>query len=304
MVKNITILNGHEPTELIPELTKTAKKKGLTVDSIHTADCLIAIGFAGENSVSVIHKNHIVSTKENAFVIRRGNKDTYRAYLLGQIWEQEAPIFADEATLLSDKSANKITTTVLLPLFSVAVPKSLILDVNAYEVNRAFVEKTINFPAVVKKTGAKGKNVWKVNDVEELEQKLRINNELTLIQEYIPNTYDIRVFVFNNKVIAAIKRHSADGFYNNLSQGGRGEKAELTKEERQTCIKAAKVAKLKVAGVDLVRSERGPLVFEVNKSPQMDIFSPFAGFDILEAYCNEVVASLTKNRSQTKDKRS
>jgi ribosomal protein S6--L-glutamate ligase len=133
-----------------------------------------------------------------------------------------------------------------------------------------------------------------VEDKASLETHIKQDSELTLIQEYIPNDHDIRVFVFDGKIIAAIKRSSSDGFYNNVSQGGKPEKIPISAEEESICIGAAEKAELRVAGVDLVRTERGPLVFEVNKAPQMDIFSPAAGFDVERVYSNVVLDDLSR----------
>jgi len=91
-----------------------------------------------------------------------------------------------------------------------------------------------------------------------------------LIQEYIKeaNGADIRCFVLGNKVVAAMKRQSTTGdFRSNLHRGGLGTPVEITEEERKTAINAAKVMGLSLAGVDLLRSDRGPLVMEVNSSP-------------------------------------
>ena len=95
-----------------------------------------------------------------------------------------------------------------------------------------------------------------------------------LLQEFVKESagMDIRVFVVGGKVIASMKRQSLDDdFRSNLHQGGAGEKVKLTDEERKTAIKAAKSMGLNLAGVDLMRSERGPLVLEVNSSPGFGI---------------------------------
>lgn len=83
---------------------------------------------------------------------------------------------------------------------------------------------------------------------------------------------DIRVFVVGGKVVASMKRQSLDDdFRSNLHQGGAGEKIKLTDEERKVAIKAARSMGLNMCGVDLMRSERGPLVLEVNSSPGFGI---------------------------------
>jgi ribosomal protein S6--L-glutamate ligase len=91
-----------------------------------------------------------------------------------------------------------------------------------------------------------------------------------LVQEYIKEAggADIRCFIVGGKVIAAMKRQGAKGeFRSNLHRGGKAEKIDLSPEENQTAIAAAKAMGLKVAGVDLLRSNHGPVVMEVNSSP-------------------------------------
>lgn len=94
-----------------------------------------------------------------------------------------------------------------------------------------------------------------------------------LVQEYIAESKgaDIRCIVLGKKVIAAMERQGIDGeFRSNLHRGGKAKKITITAEERKTAIKAAKIMGLNLAGVDLLRSARGPLVIEVNSSPGLE----------------------------------
>lgn len=94
-----------------------------------------------------------------------------------------------------------------------------------------------------------------------------------LIQEYIKESQgaDIRCFVIGNLVVASMKRQAPPGeFRSNLHRGGFGAPVKITKEERETAVNAAKIMGLRLAGVDLLRSNRGPLVMEVNSSPGLE----------------------------------
>lgn len=95
-----------------------------------------------------------------------------------------------------------------------------------------------------------------------------------LLQEFVKESAgeDIRAFVVGNKVVASMRRKSLDDeFRSNLHQGGTGEAIKLTDEERKTALKAAKTMGLPICGVDMMRSNRGPLVLEVNSSPGLGI---------------------------------
>ncbi len=94
-----------------------------------------------------------------------------------------------------------------------------------------------------------------------------------LIQQYIKEAggADIRAFVVDGKVVAAMKRQGAPGeFRSNLHQGGSAEVVKLTSKERATAIRAAKTMNLDIAGVDMIQSEEGPMVLEVNSSPGLE----------------------------------
>ncbi len=104
-----------------------------------------------------------------------------------------------------------------------------------------------------------------------------------LVQEFIKEAQgtDIRCLVVGNKVVAAMKRQAEEGeFRSNLHRGGKAVRIKLTKEERSTAIKAARVMGLSLAGVDLLRSESGPKVLEVNSSPGLEGIETVTGKDI------------------------
>ena len=94
-----------------------------------------------------------------------------------------------------------------------------------------------------------------------------------LVQEYIQEAggADVRCFVIGGRVIAAMERRARPGeFRSNLHRGGTATKARLTPEERSTAVRAAKAMGLSVAGVDILRSNHGPVVMEVNSSPGLE----------------------------------
>ena len=104
-----------------------------------------------------------------------------------------------------------------------------------------------------------------------------------LVQEFIAEASgsDLRCFVVGGKVVAAMKRKARPGeFRSNLHRGGSATKATLTAAETDTAIRAAKVMGLNVAGVDLLRARRGPLVLEVNSSPGLEGIETATGVDV------------------------
>ncbi len=104
-----------------------------------------------------------------------------------------------------------------------------------------------------------------------------------MVQEYIKEAggADIRCLVVDGKVVAAMKRQAMPGeFRSNLHRGGSASIIKITPAERATAVNAAKVMGLNVAGVDLLRSERGPLVMEVNSSPGLEGIETATGKDV------------------------
>ncbi|MGL5082572.1 MAG: 30S ribosomal protein S6--L-glutamate ligase [Microcoleaceae cyanobacterium] len=122
-------------------------------------------------------------------------------------------------------------------------------------------------------------------------------NANILVQEYIKEAggADIRCFVIGERVVAAMKRQAVEGeFRSNLHRGGKAEKVKLTPEERLTAIRAAKIMGLKVAGVDLLRSNHGPVVMEVNSSPGLEGIEKATEVDVP----SKIIEFLEKNSTR------
>ena len=106
-----------------------------------------------------------------------------------------------------------------------------------------------------------------------------------LIQEFVSESsgQDIRAIVVGDKVVASMKRIAKPGeFRSNVHLGGKVEDYTLTAQEKESAIKAAKVLGLSVAGVDLIKSNRGPLVLEVNSSPGLEGIERATGIDVAD----------------------
>ena len=116
-----------------------------------------------------------------------------------------------------------------------------------------------------------------------------------LVQEFIAEAKgaDVRCFVVGGKVVAAMRRQASAGeFRSNLHRGGKASKVKLTPVEMDTALRAARVMGLGVAGVDLLRSKRGPLVLEVNSSPGLEGIEGATGVDVAGAIIDFLAASV------------
>jgi ribosomal protein S6--L-glutamate ligase len=124
-----------------------------------------------------------------------------------------------------------------------------------------------------------------------------------LVQEFIAEAKgaDIRCFVVGSRVVAAMRRQAKRGeFRSNLHRGGTAKSVELDDVETETAIRAARVLGLNVAGVDLLRSKRGPLVLEVNSSPGLEGIEAASGEDVAGAIIDYIDARLRLLRRRAK----
>lgn len=137
-------------------------------------------------------------------------------------------------------------------------------------------------------------------------------NANIMVQEFIKEAggADIRCLVVDGKVVASMKRQGAEGeFRSNLHRGGSATLIRLTPEERSTAVRAAKIMGLNVCGVDLLRSNHGPVVMEVNSSPGLEGIENASGKDIagmiiecIEKKVSPIKTSTNVSRTRTKGK--
>ena len=125
-----------------------------------------------------------------------------------------------------------------------------------------------------------------------------------VVQEFIAEAKgaDLRCFVVGDRVVAAMKRQAPKGdFRSNLHRGGTASKVRLSKAERQTALKAARCMGLNVAGVDILRSNQGPVVMEVNSSPGLEGIEAASEIDVADTIVQYLEQQVS--RHQTKQRR-
>ncbi len=126
-----------------------------------------------------------------------------------------------------------------------------------------------------------------------------------MVQEFIKEAggTDIRALVVGGKVVAAMKRTGAEGeFRSNLHRGGSANIVKLSPEERSTAIRAARSMGLNVCGVDMLRSNHGPVVMEVNSSPGLEGVEKATGIDIAGKIIEFIEKNATPGKTKTKGK--
>ena len=124
-----------------------------------------------------------------------------------------------------------------------------------------------------------------------------------MVQEYIAEAggADVRCFVIGDRVVAAMRRQAQPGeFRSNLHRGGSAETARISPAERRTAVAAARAMGLNVAGVDLIRSNHGPLVLEVNSSPGLEGIEDASGVDVASLIVDFIERNARRGRTRTR----
>lgn len=250
-------------------LVEAAEKRGHSVQVIDPLKCFMNI-----NSVdNKIHYQEKI-LQLDAVISRIGASVSFYGTSVVRQFEM-CGIYALNGSLAITRSRDKLRAHQILSR------KKLGMPITGFAHSTSNTEELIKLtggaPLVIKLLeGAQGKGVILAETQKAAESVIDAFRGLDahfLIQEYIEEAggADIRCFVIGEKVVATMMRKSQDGdFRSNLHSGGLAEKIKITPEERKTAVSAAKAMGLDVAGVDIIRSNRGPLVLEVNSSPGLE----------------------------------
>lgn len=183
------------------------------------------------------------------------------------------------------RSRDKLRTLQILSGTDVNIPKTAFAD--SPQDTKDMVQLVGGAPVVIKLLeGTQGVGVVLAETNKAAESVVNAFKSLKaniLVQEFIAESkgVDLRCFVIGEKVVAAMERHAAQGeFRANIHLGGTGHKAKITPEERKMAVKAAKAMDLRVAGVDIIRSSKGPMILEINSSPGLQGVEGATGKDI------------------------
>ncbi len=191
--------------------------------------------------------------------------------------------------------------------------KGIGLPITGFAHSVSDTEEMVNLvggaPLVIKLIeGTQGRGVVLAETKKAAESVIDAFHELDanfIVQEFIKEAAgsDIRCFVVGEKVVAAMMRTAKEGeFRSNLHRGGEAHLVKLTKEERATALQAARIMGLNMAGVDLLRSARGPVVMEVNSSPGLEGIEKSTGKDVAALVIEFIEKNAKPNKTRTKGK--
>jgi ribosomal protein S6--L-glutamate ligase len=210
----------------------------------------------------------------DAVIPRIGASVTFYGAAVVRQFEMMKVITAVESQALV-RSRDKLRSLQILARAGVGLPKTVFTNYSK-EVKK-IIESVGGAPLIVKLLeGTQGYGVVLAPTRKAAESIIEAFHSMkarVIVQEFIEEAKgaDIRAFVVDGKVVGAMKRQGKEGeFRSNLHQGGSGKLIKLTKQQRLTALTAAKVMGLPVAGVDMLESDHGPLVLEVNSSPGLE----------------------------------
>lgn len=223
----------------------------------------------------------------DAVVPRIGASYTFYGAALVRQFEMMG-VFATNDSQAITRSRDKLRAQQLLARAGVDLPATTFAHDARH--SRGLIDRVGGTPVIIKLLeGTQGVGVVLAETRKAAESVIGAFRQLDaniLVQEFIKEAGgdDLRAIVIGGKVVAAMERHAAPGeFRANLHQGGSAEQARLTPKERRTALTAAKALGLSVAGVDMLRSNRGPLVLEVNSSPGLEGVEKATGVDVAGA---------------------
>ncbi|MGK7394255.1 MAG: 30S ribosomal protein S6--L-glutamate ligase [Candidatus Cyclobacteriaceae bacterium M3_2C_046] len=194
------------------------------------------------------------------------------------------------------RSRDKLRSLQILSRAGLGMPKTAFTNFSKEEKN--LVEKVGGAPLIVKLLeGTQGLGVVMAETKKAAQSVIEAFHGLKariIVQEYIKESKgaDIRAFVVDGKVVGAMKRQGKEGeFRSNLHRGGKGELISLNRAEKNAALAAAKALELSIAGVDMLQSDRGPLILEVNSSPGLEGIEKATGIDI----AGKIIAYIERN---------
>ena len=272
----IAILSNGSANYSTKRLKECAESRGHQVDIIKYKNCYVSID---DKNPKVMYKGNEVKGYD-VFIPRIASHMTkYGTSVVRQLETSNPRAFFMNKSIAITRARDKLRSTQLLAKAGVTIPKT-VFSRNSTDIDN-LLEEIGGTPAIIKLArGTHGNGVVLAETKKAAKSVLQAfyltNSDGTnvLLQEFIKESAgtDIRAFVVGSQVVASMKRQSLDDdFRSNLHKGGLGEPIKLTTEEKRMAVKSAKAMGLLVAGVDLMRSNRGPLVLEVNASPGFGI---------------------------------
>ena len=281
-------------------MVEAATKRGHDIRVINTTRCYMNIT---SHRPQVFYKGEPVEDVD-AIIPRIGASITFYGAAVVRQFEMMGVWSLNESVAIV-RSRDKLRSLQILSRYGIGLPVTAF----AHDTRRAdeLIDMAGGAPVVIKLLeGTQGVGVvlGETRDsAKSVIQAFRGVNVNILIQEYIKESRgaDIRCLVVGGKVVAAMQRQGPGGeFRSNLHRGGTATKIRITPEERSTAVRAAKHLGLNVCGVDMLRSNHGPVVMEVNSSPGLEGIEAATGIDVAGKIIAFIESHAQPNKTKTR----
>jgi len=279
-------------------LAEAAEARGHVLDILNTTRCTVHIA---SHRPTITYNGNTLEGYD-AVIPRIGASITnYGTAVLRQF--EMAGVWSLNESVAIGRSRDKLRSMQIFAKYGLGLP----LTAYANDPKQAEeIIKAVNGPPVVIKLleGTQGIGVVlaeTMSSAKSVIEAFRGANVNILVQEFIKEAggTDIRALVVGGKVVAAMKRTgAADDFRSNLHRGGSAQIVKITPEERLTALRAAKHMGLNVCGVDMLRSNHGPVIMEVNSSPGLEGIENATGKDV----AGQIIDFIEKNAKPGKTK--
>ncbi|MGB4967526.1 MAG: RimK family alpha-L-glutamate ligase [Candidatus Saccharimonadales bacterium] len=276
----IAILSKGAANYTTKRLKEVAQTRGHDVKVINYAKCYMTM----EKSKPVVYYNGKALPKFDVIIPRIAQSYTKYGTAVVRQFEMQG-IFSTASSIAINRSRDKLRATQILARQDVGIPKTVFAreSANLEEI----VDLAGGAPVIIKVArGTHGNGVVLAETkkaAKAVMQAFYVEGVNFVVQEFVKESAgtDIRVLVVGNRVVASVIRQSLDDdFRSNTHQGGVGKKVKLTDEEEKTAIRAARALSLPICGVDMMRSDDGPKVLEVNSSASIKTPELITGRDV------------------------
>jgi ribosomal protein S6--L-glutamate ligase len=277
---NIIILSKGTANYTTKRLKETARQRGHQVRVVNYTKCYMTI----ERGKPVVYYKGQPLEGYDAIIPRIGQSYTKYGSAVVRQFEMKG-VFTTSSSIAIVRSRDKLRSYQLLAKYGVGVPKTVFARETAdFE---DVLELAGGAPVIIKVARGTHGNGVVLGETRKaakaVMQAFYVEGVNFLVQEFIAESVgtDIRALVVGGRVVASVMRQSLDDdFRSNTHQGGVGSTVKLSEEEERTAVKAAKAIGLPICGVDMMRSERGPLVLEVNSSASLKTPEAITGRDV------------------------
>tara|TARA_R110002167_G_scaffold89012_9_gene240116 strand:+ start:1581 stop:2996 length:1416 start_codon:yes stop_codon:yes gene_type:complete len=290
---NIALLASNPDLPSNQRIMEAAEERGHSVSFFDVKQCYMKLD--SENP-EVHYRGGLILNKLDAIIPRIRPDLTFYGCALVRQFESIGSYALNTAEAIGN-SRDKLYSLQLLLRHGLQIPTSGFAD-SPIETEE-LIDMVNGAPLIVKLLeGPQGRGVVLAETRKAGESLINAFKSLQanlLVQEFIKEAdgKDLRLFVVDGKVVASMQRHALAGdFRANLHRNLNVSAVKITAEEKRLAIKAARVLGLKVAGVDIIRSNRGPLLLEVNSSPRIDDIEEVTGKDIAGAMISAIERQL------------